>query len=110
MDLEKLETIAKLVLKDLSGYSRYTELGINPHLEARVKNLINLAHKSLPEHEELLVTAYRELRYVGQANSVITHLLEILEIEKSSKMKIKEMKIFESAEEKMKQAGLSFRK
>lgn len=47
---------------------------------------------------------------VQQARSVVEHLLEIVEIEKTSEKKTKEMKVFEGANEKLKQAALSFRK
>lgn len=116
MGLEKLEKMAKLILKDMTYYSSSNSISYYQDLEAKVKNLINLAFKSLPDHQELFTTTYRNIdaEYhslsVGAACSVIGHLLEIIEIEKSSETKIKEMKIFESAEDKMKQAGLSFRK
>ncbi|ODS39294.1 MAG: hypothetical protein A7316_11150 [Candidatus Altiarchaeales archaeon WOR_SM1_86-2] len=42
--------------------------------------------------------------------SMVDHVLELIELEKSAESKISEMKIFESATEKMKEAGLSFNK
>ena len=42
------------------------------------------------------------------AQEALEHILEIIEIEESSELKIKDL-IFESAEDKLKQAGVSFR-
>lgn len=114
MDLEKLEKIAKLVLEDLSSHSRNTDISYYTDLKAKVRNLLNVASKCLPDHRELFATTYAQIDamsglYVSQACSVIKHLLAIIEIEKVTETKIGEMKIFESANEKLKQAGLSFR-
>lgn len=116
MNLEKLEKMGKLVMKDLSNLSWATIINGHSTLHAKMKNFINLAHKSLPEHQELFTSTYHELEEdyptfnVEDARSIVGHILEILEIEKASEEKIREMKIFESADEKLKQAGLSFRK
>ena len=42
------------------------------------------------------------------AQEALEHILEIIEIKESSELKIKDL-IFESAEDKLKQAGVSFR-
>lgn len=114
MNLEKLEKLAKLVLKSLSGYPNSYSLTDYDDLTAKFKNLMNVAFKNLSEHEELFRTSYRKIKPFGltisEARSIILHLLQIIEIEKASETKVKEMKIFEGAEEKLKQAGLSFRK
>jgi hypothetical protein len=67
-----------------------------------------ISSNTLPEYETLFTSAIRIIGNIDDANSVIRHLLDILEIEKESKVLIKEMKIFDSADEKMKQAGLCF--
>jgi len=67
---------------------------------------------------ELFKTAYGKIssQYsysslsVTAARMLVEHILEIIQIEKASEMKVKDMRIFESAEEKLKQAGASFRK
>ena len=72
--------------------------------------------RSLPEYQELFTTVYERITenysrfYVSHARAFIRHLLDIIEIEKARESKAKEMKIFESAEEKMKQAALGYRK
>jgi len=119
-DLEKLEKMIRMVLDELSEVSQTAKLVFNKARMAKVRNGINLAHKSLPEHEDFFVTIYKEIGLDSERDypkftirntiSVFNHILEIIEIEKTSEAKIKEMKIFESAEEKMKQANLSFRK
>lgn len=113
MDLEKLEKMAKLVLKDLSS-EEFGEVSDYDDLTVKLKNLMALGIKTLPEHQELFVGTHASIKgdrgiSIGEACSVIRHLLDIIEIEKMGKRKIEGMKVFESAEEKMKQAGLSFR-
>jgi len=120
MDLEKLETMIRSILSDISDVSQDRKLVFNMARMAKVRNVINLSHKSLPEHEDFFVTIHKEIGLdseraypkftIEDTRSVLKHILEIIEIEKTSEAKIKEMKIFESAEEKLKQAGLSFRK
>lgn len=129
MSLEKLEKIVKIVLRDLlaedekrrqkkgSLYDpRTKQLRFIPQMEARVKNLMNLAIKILPDHEHLFRITYERIdaKYsqleTSDAISVLRHLLEIIQIEKMGEEKIQAMKIFESAGEKMKQANLSFGK
>jgi hypothetical protein len=105
MDLEKLEKLAKLVLHDLPHSGSFER---KPHFAARFRNLMIMAAETLPEYKGLFDLAQHSVNECYQANSVIYHLLEILKIEKESNLLIKEMKIFEGAEEKMKQAGLSF--
>lgn len=119
MDLEKLEKLAQLVLAELlnisnRGYGGYS-LQDYAATETKFKNLLMVASKSLPEHLELFKTSYIKSNYrdglsVTGTKMLVEHLIEIIQMEKISKTKIKEMKIFESAEEKMKQAGVSFRK
>lgn len=110
MDLEKLEKLAKLVLAELPN-SVLTELLYNKDIATKFMNLMVMAQKSLPEYTELFVTAYKntyELRST-QARSIVEHLLEILEIEKTSEINVEQMKVFESAEQKLKQVNISFR-
>jgi hypothetical protein len=123
MDLEKLETLAKLVLSELEnlvskGYGGY-RLSIYSATEIKFKNLLNVAAKTLPEHLELFTQAYQKIntKYsyyedltTNGAKMLAEHLLEIIQMEKASQTKIRDMKIFESAEEKLKEAGLCFRK
>jgi len=118
MDLEKFENMIKLVLRDLSQNLRTVspseEIYLYSVLQAKVSNVISIASKILPEHQEFFNTIKAELNdsdtfSFHDAHSSLEHILKILEIEKAGETKIKEMKIFESAEEKLRQAGLSFR-
>lgn len=112
MDLEKLEKIGKSVLKSLSKCDGQFELSLETEAKAEFDNLLSIAGKVLPDH----LVFFKELQsnagdlYPFEACQAIEHILAIVEIEKASETKIKEMKIFESAEDKMKQAELSFRK
>ena len=114
MDLHKLESMAKLVDSEIG--SRYGSFRFHPDLEASFRNLMQLATQALPEHRELFSVTYRLIDNednpidLCEAKSVIAHLLKIIEIEKSSNSKLKEGKVFESAEEKLQEAANSFRK
>lgn len=119
-ELEKFEKMARLVYEELSEISNdYTYLRKYTPTEIKFKNLMNIASQVLPEHKTLFALTLKELERVGlhssafkvgEARSIILHLLSIIQIEKSSETKIETMKIFESAEEKLKQANLSFQK
>jgi hypothetical protein len=117
MDLDKLEKLANLVLKDLhtASYPSYPILKY-PNLEAKFRNLLQVSYSVFPEHKELFTTSANRiyeganLLSVDGAIYVVNHILQILDIEKSCSSKAEKMKIFESAEEKMKQADLSFQK
>ena len=112
MDLEKLEKMAKLVLADLSGRDSMTHLVSFPAKVAQFKNLMVIAHRALPDHLQLFKSINKSLQdfQIIDARYTIMHILDIVEIEKATETKIKEMKIFEGAKEKLKQASLSFRK
>lgn len=115
MDLEKLEKMAILVLAEFARPNVSGRIKTYESLEAEFKDLINVAFQTLPDHQDLFTVTYRNIdkEYFGltidEGRNIIKHILNIIEIEKSSEKKTKEGKIFESAEEKMKQAGISFR-
>jgi len=82
MDLDKLEKMAKLILKDLSRTSSVS-MGYYPTIEAEIKNLMNASSKVLPDHKDFFVNIYKSVHYisVSQTTDAIKHFLEILEIE-----------------------------
>ena len=110
MDLEKLEKMVKIVHKDLEGMS--VSFDQYPTIHAEIKNLAAIASKVVPDYDEFFKTISTELKDFDtfDAKQAIMHILTIIELEKESESKIKEMKIFESAKDKLKQASLSFRK
>lgn len=110
MDLEKLEKMVKIVHKDLEDMS--VTFDQYPTIHAEIKNLAAIASKVLPDYDEFFKTISTELKDFDtfDAKQAIMHILTIIELEKESESKIKEMKIFESAKDKLKQASLSFRK
>ena len=115
MDLEKLEKMAKLILEKLSHYGSQGNIHDYVELRGEFRNLMKVASGVLREHTELFSYAYGSSNDpygidIDEARGIINHLLQIIEIEKISVKKVKELKIFEGAEEKLKQAGLSFRK
>jgi len=117
MDLEKLEKMIKLVSKELYGFSDWSAyIRLKPNLQAKVLNLLDICRKSLPEHSRFIqimhskiIADYPSTFSLRETIDGIEHILAILRIEKTGENKIKEMKIFESAEEKMKQVNVSFR-
>ena len=110
MDLDKFEKMAKLVLKDLEALS--SSFSAYPIRRVEFKNLMILASKALPDYDEFFKTVRVQLNDFDRfdAKQAVKHILRVIEIEKASKEKIEEMKIFESADEKLKQANLSFQK
>ena len=113
LEMNKLEKLALLVLDEIGV--TYGSFKYHPILEASFKNLMQVANNSLPEHRELFSVAYlsvdsRDISLtIDDAKTVIHHLLKIIEIEKSMDAKVKAMKIFEGAEQKLEQAANSFR-
>jgi HEPN domain-containing protein len=115
MDLEKLNKMAKLFLKKLSSHSVDDEIYYYRDIKAEFTDLMNVACTVLPEHNGLFVQASTSAQDYGgitvsEACNVVRYLLEIIEIEMTSEKKVETFKIFEGAEEKLKQASLSFRK
>jgi HEPN domain-containing protein len=112
MDLEKFERMVKLVKEDLSVYDETSSLRYHATEEAKVKNLIIIASKTLPDHMEFFKSVYSDIHGmdIKDVRLITEHILAILKMEKTSEAKTREMKIFETAEEKVKQAGFSFRK
>jgi hypothetical protein len=116
VDLEKLEKMAKVVLNDLSSCSDPSvSIRSNDTFTVEFRNLMNVALQCLPAHEHLFTSAYNRVGEIyglriHRAVQIIEHLLEIIEIEKAGIEKTHEGMIFETAEEKMKQVGLSFRR
>ena len=84
------------------SFARFPEQGV------RFRNLMVIAQKTFPDYTLFFSSSASNTSYISQAKSVIEHLLKILAIEKQSCILTKDMKIFDSADEKMKQSGLCF--
>ena len=116
MELNKLEKLARLVLLELTNYTQSDYLRHKKTMIARIQNILSVSNKTLPDHHTFFKRTFTEIDEpyshfaISDAVSVIQHLLNIIDIEKSSEIKIKEDKIFEGAEDKIKQASTSFRK
>ncbi len=112
MDLEKLEKMAKLVQQHLEKLPTTVSFSAYRTRKAELENLIVLASKALPDHDAFFKNALKNINSFDRVDAVqaTEYVLTIVEMEKATESKIKEMKIFESAEDKMKQAELSFRK
>lgn len=118
-----LDKVKKQISETKATYKRtstpfpliyYLRLSHFKSLRAQVKNVFNIADNLLPEHKSYflsiknLINQY-EYYTMPNAQEALEHILEIIDIEETSELKIKELKIFESAEDKLEQASLSFR-
>ena len=115
MDLDKLEKLANLVLRDLK-LEIQDEFYLNSNdLKAKLINLLDISSNSLPDHQSLFSVPRTKI-YVAyglsnkEAISLVNHLLEIIELEKEFKKTTKKFNIFDSANEKINQAGSYFQK
>lgn len=118
MNLASVRVLANTILDDFKKERTSDELKDYPHLETEFKNLMSICCKVLPDHITLFNSALTQLgrTYLDDMNyfpiddaiSITQHILKIIKIENASDEKIKALKIFDSAEEKMKQAGLCF--
>lgn len=113
MNLEMFEQMVKKLRKDISSIHGDPLIRYWPIFQAKVLNAISVSRKFLPDHEIYLdivsmATAKGSIE-VNRVVWILDYILELLEIEKTSSKKLKEMKIFDSAEDKLKQAGISFR-
>ena len=114
MSLEKLEKLLQIVNRDFNDTKCRGHYLVNTHPEYsfEFKNLMTMAAKILPDHAELFVQTYEQIDRehhpldFPQARSILWHMLQVISLEKSSAAKGDEMKIFENAEVKMKQANL----
>ena len=123
MNLDSLEQLANLVLKDLKTFSSNDYIVSHLHVRLEMKNLMLNAAQVLPDHRSFFMSAYQEINEthmspttlqvttgisIHTATEIVTHLLKILGLEKSTIEKTKLLKIFDSVDEKMNQANICF--
>lgn len=106
MDITKLESLAKVVYNKLP--LTLVALSINPQYDAPFKNLLIVATEVLPDYTEFFSQTYKRVGNTVEARAAIIHLIELIGIEKTVNAQVKEGRIFDGAEAKLKQAGLSF--
>jgi hypothetical protein len=112
MRKSELEYLANSVKKDLTGMDYGATLNQRPTKYSKFINLLSIAAKELPENKvfiETLLDTCGSLTEYG-AKEACDYILELLKLETSSKEKIDEGKIFQGAEDKLKEAGVSFGK
>jgi len=112
MDIKKLEKMIEIVGINLSKYSASSSLLYHDERRAEVANLMSFAIRALPEHKAFFASIKNSIYglRVHEVYEAIDHIKALLKIEKESEMKIKELKVFEGASDKLKKANLSFRK
>lgn len=124
MGFEKLKKITELILeknkkqisliKNSSYPINYRYLSSHKELRAQTINVLDIAENLLPDNKSYFVNIKNLINNnhfytLYSAKKALKHIFELIEIEEVSELKIKELKIFESAEDKLEQAGLSFR-
>ena len=82
MDLEKLEKMAKLFVKETPKGHRL--LVYNTGSAAKFRNLMRVASQVLPDHQALFISAVSKINWftLSDADSITSRLLAILETEK----------------------------
>lgn len=112
-DLKALEVHAKILKNNLS-IRTISPLKNNESLSAEFQNLLYVAQNVLPDHQKLYSVSCEEVEKgnlsVGGAYDIVIHMLQLIKIEKKVRKSIREGKVFDSADEKIKQAGLAFKK
>ena len=82
MDLEKLEKMAKLFLKETTKGHRL--LAYDTGSAVKFRNLMHVASQVLPDHQALFISAVSKINWftLSDADSITWRLLAILETEK----------------------------
>lgn len=112
MKKSELEYITKSLRKELKSHLSYVQLKSHSTLFSKFINLISIATKELPEHKVFFNSEWAE-RYsinVSDAAEFCDYILELLELKTRSEKRIHERKIFQEADDKLKEAGVSFSK
>jgi hypothetical protein len=114
MDLDKLEKLAQIVLKDLPNSSSPLRYHMNNY--SKFNNLMVVAAQTIPEYETLFNTSLQNSANTEgwDAISIITHLLQLIKLEKDSlnkaQLSSKEGRIFDNVEDKLKQGVNHFKR
>ncbi|MHA1789881.1 MAG: hypothetical protein ACTSXT_11750 [Candidatus Helarchaeota archaeon] len=110
----RLINIIDIVIQNIesTSFSLYNDsLGVHNSLLVQFKNIMNNGIKILPDHQDIFSISYQNAGNFTKRESInmLKHIKELIEIENIAVEKIEELKLFESAEEKIKQASISFR-
>jgi hypothetical protein len=110
MKKSKLEHITNSFKKMIAHVKREIKLEDAPVMLSRFKDLIPLASKELPEHKVFFDSVKKRIKSItfGGANAVCDYILELLVLKKDIEDNVIERKIFQGAEDKLKEAGFSF--
>lgn len=113
MNKSELEYFTNSLKEEVKSHcKRYFNLSSYPILFSKFKNLLYLAVKELPEHVVFFESEGKRIdsTTTDDAVEICDYILELLELKTSSEEKIDERKIFHGAEDKLKEAGVSFSK
>lgn len=130
LGFEKLKKLTELALETVKQQISYvnekyahdkywleikSNLSSHKELKAQVKNVFNLADESIPYGETYFLKAKNLLNQhyafsLSDAEDALEYILEVIEDREAGVTKVKEMSVFESAEDRVRQAGLAFLK
>lgn len=118
MDLDALISLIEKVDEEINrihlSTSRFTILTSDVFLP-KIDNILNISHALLPDHIEYIKSISQKIHqdytsfYSTDARYMLEHLLFLINLEKGSQEKIKDLKIFDSAFDKVQYAGECFR-
>jgi len=116
MEAVKLKKLVSLLLLESGNYRRDLYVKKNKNFDAKIRNLLDIASKSLPNHITFFKKIYYEIDKdyssfdIKDAQTFLQDILNLIDIEQYEEEKIIELKIFDSAYEKLKQAANYFQK
>ena len=115
-DIEDIKKLINLVLTEIP----HSLVGISIHYKPRVvieiKDAIRRTQKIIPNHSEYLDYIINKLNETtiyysyDDVRDDISHILDYIQLEEESNKKLKELKIFETAYDKIESASECFRK
>jgi len=111
MKKSELEYLAKSLINELGLIkSAHSSLKDAVVTRSKLENLLSIAIKELPEHIVFFESVRSNSSSLTPTGAQIAcdYILELLKLETSSKEKIEGGKIFQGAEDKLKEAGVSF--
>jgi len=115
MELRKIKELANLLITESTNYSRTQYLSNYPVYKSKINNILNLFMASLPEHHVYGKGVYDNINalvsyiQISEVPDILIHIINIIDIEEKAIKASDEFRFFDSAIDKYKQAGLSFK-
>jgi hypothetical protein len=116
MELSKIKDLINLLFVESLQYSKSDYLRWHTVYKSKISGALNIILTNMPEHEIFIKQIYIEINEIGstivisQINDVLKYIISIIDIEMVVKKDVDEYRFFDSANDKYKQAGLSYEK